>query len=642
MAMEGREEYLKARKAGMREYRKALLTGKSPYPDVLDDILKDVDVLAEVPVGLAEVPLSMVAGTRTAGRTTAFANNFMPILRENTEFAWKWSTLYESQMEEGIHDPIKAYEFMNKIYVLEGNKRVSVSKYCGLTSIMADITRVLPKRSDTRENKLYYEFLEFFKVAPLYTLLFSQEGFYQKFAEVMGQNLVDPWPDTVLENIRATFAVFDKLYRSKGGDKLGATSADAYLIYLTFYGIDTLLEDKEDVITSRIARLWDEFLAETNDDVKLVETPEEIEKSAGILDVFKGGPKYSLDNPLRVAFLYYNNPEVSSWTYGHELGRNHIISYFDGLVDAIRFDDCNTEEAMRAAIDAAATDEDEIIFTTSPVMMPTALRSAIHYPKMSFLNCSVNLSTSAVRSYYCKMYEAKYIMGALAASIAEDHKIGFLADYPIYGGIANINAFAIGAAMVDPKVKIYLHWSSSKDTNWKEAFEKDGVKLISGPDLIKPNSPSREYGLYRIEDDGKITNLAVPVWNWGKYYERIIRNVLEGKWEARTQSSKGQALNYWWGIESGVIDVILSDHIGYASRRLVKTLRECIIHQTVKPFDGEIHAQSGLIHKEEDPSMTNDQIIKMNWLCENVIGEIPNVAELNQSAQETLKMVGVE
>ena len=48
----------------------------------------------------------------------------MPILRENTEFAYKWSVLIDSHLKEGIHDPVKAYEYMNKFYIEEGNWEV--------------------------------------------------------------------------------------------------------------------------------------------------------------------------------------------------------------------------------------------------------------------------------------------------------------------------------------------------------------------------------------------------------------------------------------------------------------------------------------------------------------------------------------
>ena len=51
---------------------------------------------------------------------------------------------------------------MNQFYVEEGNKRVSVMKYLGAYSIHAEVTRVLPKKTDSKENRIYYEFLDFF------------------------------------------------------------------------------------------------------------------------------------------------------------------------------------------------------------------------------------------------------------------------------------------------------------------------------------------------------------------------------------------------------------------------------------------------------------------------------------------------
>lgn len=46
--------------------------------------------------------------------------------------------------------------------------------------------------------------------------------------------------------------------------------------------------------------------------------------------------------------------------------------------------------------------------------------------------------------------------------MAKGENIGYEADYPIYGSVAIINAFALGVAMVNPNIKIYLNWTSEK------------------------------------------------------------------------------------------------------------------------------------------------------------------------------------
>lgn len=81
------EYYQKAQKMGQRDYREKTAAGESPYLPVLDDLLKNVQVENQLPLGLIEVPLDLMVGTKTAGRTAAFAANFMPLLDVRTEFA---------------------------------------------------------------------------------------------------------------------------------------------------------------------------------------------------------------------------------------------------------------------------------------------------------------------------------------------------------------------------------------------------------------------------------------------------------------------------------------------------------------------------------------------------------------------------
>ena len=76
----------------MKEYREAALSGRYPYLPVLDDILQNANVEAQLPIGIVEVPLKLVVGTKTAGRTAAFSYNFMPLLGTGTEFSVKWIT----------------------------------------------------------------------------------------------------------------------------------------------------------------------------------------------------------------------------------------------------------------------------------------------------------------------------------------------------------------------------------------------------------------------------------------------------------------------------------------------------------------------------------------------------------------------
>ena len=658
------ENYNRAKKLGEREYRLALRSGQYPYPPALDDLVESADSLPQMNCGIHHIPLYMISGTRTAGRQGAFARNFMPILEDSTEFATKWSNLYDIQIKEGYRDPVKLYEYMNRFYIQEGNKRVSVLKYLDVPLVTADVIRLVPPRTNDKENRIYYEFLEFYKVAPVYDVTFSEEGGYAKLAEAMGLDLVHPWPEDAINTLRSALAIFGRHYKAKGGAKLPLTLGDAFLIYLSVYTADSLLTDSGQVIDARLSKLWNEFLTETGEDkISLVENREAIEAEGGILDTLMRSRVYGKTHPLVVAFLYDKSPEESAWIYGHELGRNDIENDYTGVVKTLRYDHCSDEETLREAVNKAVNAGAELIFTTSPAQMAETLKFAIHFRNVKFLNCSVNLSHNAVRCYYGRMYEAKFVMGAVAASVSSNHRIGYLATYPLYGTIASINAFAIGAALVDPQVKLYLSWTSVKGSDWKREMTGKGVDIISGPDLIMPTKANREYGIYRLKPldrssaeeesiagavlsnaDGNpfvIENIAMPVLNWGRYYELIVRSVLDGSYSSRSIARSDKALNYWLGMSAGVIDVFLSEKTSYYTRRLAEVMKNGILSDMLHPFDGELHSQSGLVKGPDAPGLTSEEIINMRWLNDNVVGRIPDISELTEEAQRTVRISGV-
>lgn len=98
------KDYNKAFRYGKKEYESRLLAGRKPTLESLDEILPD-EVLSTESLGLVQIPIDQIVGTRYSGRSSAFASNFMPILESNTEFAIKWAKLSTSHEKEGIHEP---------------------------------------------------------------------------------------------------------------------------------------------------------------------------------------------------------------------------------------------------------------------------------------------------------------------------------------------------------------------------------------------------------------------------------------------------------------------------------------------------------------------------------------------------------
>jgi basic membrane lipoprotein Med (substrate-binding protein (PBP1-ABC) superfamily) len=204
--------------------------------------------------------------------------------------------------------------------------------------------------------------------------------------------------------------------------------------------------------------------------------------------------------------------------------------------------------------------------------------------------------------------------------------------------VSEINAFAIGAALINPDIRIHLKWSCVKECNWKKEFRAEGIDLVSGPELIMRNKASREYGLFRVRPDDTTENIAFPVWDWGKYYESIIKEYMDGEWDD-TDQNKG--LNYFWGMSSGLIDIILSGHLSYYSKKLVDSLRTVLINGILNPFDGEVHSQEKIVKVDGQPSLTYEGIVSMSWLNDNVEGRLPDKDEIKEEALETISVSGI-
>lgn len=636
-------DYVGAQKKGRRQYQVSVSRGEYPYLPVLDDILSYTDIVSEVSLGIMDIPLDKIVGTKTKGRTSAFASNFMPLLSEKSEFGAKWGYLYDHQIKDGIRDPIVVYEFMNQYYVQEGNKRVSVLKYVGAFSITASVTRLIPKRTDDKDNRLYYEFLDFYQVSFNCDVWFSQEGSYDRLIKAMGKTPGEVWSEDDRLDFKSSYDRFSKAFEAFRGSAYEMTCSDAFLVYVDLFGYDVVKVRTETEISKDLAKIRDELLlASHGNKIALVEQPEEVEEpDNGAKKLFNWLLPSSAVDPemLKIAFIHAKTAETSSWTYGHELGRMYLEQAFDGKLQTVAFFGADTEAETANAIDLAIAARCNMIFTTASQMINLSVKAAIEHPEVKIFNCSINMSYSSVCTYYARMYESKFLMGALAAAMCQNNKLGYIADYPIYGTIANINAFALGARMINPYVDVYLEWARVKDRKPQEELEREGITFVSGEDMITPKTASREYGLYHKEADGSLTNLATPIWHWGKFYERIVNITLRGASEVKEMKGK-EAINYWWGMSADVIDVICSQNLPHGTHRLLAFLKNSIRSGTFQPFVGTIYAQDGSVICGEWESLPPEKIITMSWLAENVVGRLPEYDELTEEAQSLVKLQG--
>lgn len=542
--------------------------------------------------------------------------------------------LCDSHVEEGIREPIKAYEYMNKFYVLEGNKRVSVMKYFDVVSIPGTVIRIIPKRTEEKENKIYYEFMDFYELSKINFIWFSEEGSFAKLQKEVGKAPGEVWSDDERLDFSSIYTRFSKEYKERDKDKLKITVGDAFLALIELYGYKQVQDKTTKELKNMIIRNWEEFkLLEKQNAIDLKLDPTNEKKS--LLSLILPSSMSS----LKIAFIYEKTAGSSAWTYAHELGRLHLEQAFPGQVHTIYYDNI-TKDTIEDTIQDAVAKGCDIVFTTTPAFVQASV-AAVEYPAIRILNCSLNTSHRYIRTYYARMHEAKFLMGAIAGAMAVNDKAAYVADIPVYGTIANINAFALGAKMINPRVKVYLEWTSKKDQDIYEKINCTGASCISGKDMVIPEDTSRYFGLYCLENDETVS-LAMPLWHWGKFYEQLVRAIMDGTWKYDDNSSEKKAINYWWGMSSGVVDVICSEKLPIGTKRLVEFLKETISRGEFNPFSGILYSQEGIVQGNPHYSLSPEEIATMDWLLDNVIGSIPADEELQETVKPTVLQQGIK
>ncbi len=634
------DHYREALRRGQKYYHEHVSQGQFPYPQVLENIYPESRSAARQDLGVLEIPADAIVGTLADGRKAAFAGNFMPLLGETTEFATKWVNLCEAHLgSKGITDPISCFEYMGRFYVQEGHKRVSVLRSYDSPSIQAKVTRIFPVWSEDPAVQAYYEFLPFFKRSGIYVLQFTHPGCIRKIESALGFEADHVWTDSERSDFMSFYWVLREACTPEMLQHVKDHSlSEVLLSCLDLYSYDQLKDLGVSDLRKRLAALMPDlkFAAEEDTvDNATVSTEPEIPGKSLVRSILDG-----ISRPtLNVAFINVNTPETSVWTRGHDEGRKHLEEALGNQVRVKSYfvNGTSAEVLMERAV---TEDGAHVLIATAPTLLASARQCAAMHPNVKVLVCALSVPYVGVRTYYSRIHEAKFISGAVAGALCGSNPVGYIARYPILGVPASVNAFALGVRMTNPNAKVLLEWSCLEG-NPAEKLRSAGARIISGHPVAAstPSNVAPGWSTSIMEDDGSMTPIASDVWNWGQTYEQMIRSILAGAWDSA--APRGNAVNYWWGMSSGVIDVELSDAVPEGVRQLASILKEGLVNETIQPFNSIVYDQAGNLRADHSTWFNPEELMQMNWLCDNIVGRIPDFNELLPMSRETTRLLAL-
>ena len=633
---ESSSNYKQARAIGRRFVSEHANSDTKGYLYILDDLINNVEIAGEINLGTCEIPINKIIGTRTSARSNAFAGNFMPLLPENTEFGAKWMKLYNSHISEGIREPIKVYEYINRYFVQEGNKRVSVLKYLGAVAIDAKVTRLIPKRDEN--NKLvsiYYEFLDFDRRATFDNLWFSYQGSFTRLV-----NLVESWqaehPEvegSTADLINAAFKSFRVCYREAGFDSVPITSGDAFLEYLLIYGFDsnrTLSEMREQVKSCEAQ--FKLISVKDPNTVKAVEMRYNSEKAP--LSFFSRRPK-----KLKVAFAFEGTPETSLWTYSHDVARKRLERVMGEKITVVTKFQVPSGESSYGALQELMEEEPDILFATSPSMSPGVLRLSLENPDKTILNCDRAQPKKNIMTYYGKFYEAAFLCGVMAGSMTRTSHIGYMSTSTFQGGgTSDVNAFALGAQLVNPTVNVVHVQMYRPDASERDHMDARHMMAQKNVDIAmcihQMNTPQVRKGfpgvyaqLYLLQTrTGHPSEcIGAAAVDWSVFYNQIVGDSFNTKNSILdiTRSGIDSSVHFGWGMDTGLLDVLgVDSFMGHNAIRLLNIFKDLVQSGKVHPFEGPLYDTGRNMILEKYGTLNLLEIQNMNWVHEAVVETI--------------------
>lgn len=629
-----KEEYKKAQRAAKNRYVIDKTKGLSGNIPSLDRITKDVDIVAEIPLGIDTIPLKRIVGTYFNTRSKTFASNFLPLAEDDTEFADKWQTLCGHHLNEGITEPVKIYEYLNNYYVMEGNKRVSVLKYFDAYSIEAEVIRLIPERDENDlNNKIYYEFLEFSKKTGICSIWLSHENDFLELGKHIDEYNpeLNEYSNKYEHFMKKVYLPFRTTFHELGGHRFNMTTGDAFLQYIRIYGISN--EFREEKRKPRLKKFLSELEILTQDNAVEIQTePFDVQRKNMIASLTS---LVNLNKKLKVAFAFEKTIETSGWSYIHNKGREYAEEALKDEIEVTCVENIPVGEGEYSKLREIAESGYDIIFTTSPDHLNVTLRTALKYDSIKFFNCSPVKAFRNVSTYFGRSHEPRFLLGLIAGALTKSNVIGYIDVYNKTEIITGINAFALGVKMVNANAKVVVSWLDEygdieQSKELREKLYESGADIIMQNDLIalQKRNRTRYFGIYSVkydEDTKKVKageNYASIIWNWGRFYEKLLRNISNGNWKGMF-SSESKRVSFWWGMDSGLIDIVYSkEKVPPQTQKLVELMKELIIKNRFHTFVGPIYDQNGKCRIEDGDIANYEDMLYMNWFVDNIEGQI--------------------
>ncbi len=330
---------------------------------------------------------------------------------------------------------------------------------------------------------------------------------------------------------------------------------------------------------------------------------------------------------FKVGFIYVGPKDDYGYNYEHDQGRLEVEKQFSDLEVMTSENIPETAEVERVM--------EQMIQKGAKLLFPT-LDSAINvgkrHPDVVLMHAGGFKHSTNVGTYWSYIYNAMFLSGMAAGEVTKKNVFGFVAAHPIPQTLQNINAFTLGARMVNPNVTTHVIYTGEW-CNPGKASEAANALLDLGADVLSQHQdcprPVVETAakrgafsvgyhsgdLQKFNEKGWITGAD---WKWSELYVEIVKDVKAGK------SDKWISRHHRTGLEGGFLDIApLGSAVPKETQDKVMMWRTKIVDGEYAVFQGPIEDNTGKARLEEGQKPSFEFIETMDWYAEGVVGDVP-------------------
>jgi len=352
--------------------------------------------------------------------------------------------------------------------------------------------------------------------------------------------------------------------------------------------------------------------------------------SAVVASLAISGTSAAADKPpVKAGFVYVAPIADVGYTKQHDLGRLYAIEKIGKDKVQTTFVESVPETAdAERVIRQMINDGNEIIFGTSFGYMNYMQKLAKQYPKVKFEHATGYKTAKNMTTYNIRFYEARYLAGILAGATTKTNVIGYVAPFAIPEVLQGINAFTMGARSVNPKVEVKVVWTNAwydppKDTDSAKTLLGQGADILTQhTNTAAVASAAEAAGKMVIPYNSNMKSvapnaqIAAIVINWGPYYEKKLKQVIDGKWD--TTPLWGHMKDGYISLE-GVTEKVPADAV-----KKMEEVKDKMFKGEFEPFTGPIITNEGKEVAKAGQVLTDQQLSTMNYYVQGVIGKVPN------------------